>query len=127
MEEKREKVFTALNPETFGDWVITRAVSNAMKENSDFERAVNDAVKENYIFGKWGSLAEDDKEANDEVVNLNLIPKGQGRIVARYHTEGQPEGDLERYDTDIYIITSLEMIDERSTGVVTTILFTCEY
>ena len=113
--------------ETFGTFVLTRGVSETMKTNEEFANAVAQALHTKYIHCNWGCLDKEDKKLNDDALSLGLVPKGEGRIFAKYHTNGKGDDDLECYENYIYIISNLEMIDEKTQGVVTTILFPDEY
>lgn len=83
-----------------GQWVMTRGISEKIKESEDFARFIMSCVNK-YVKQDWGDTCKEDWELND-----NAVKYDNDRIVARYD--------------NIFIITEWD----RS---VTTILFTDEY
>lgn len=83
-----------------GQWVMTRGISERMKEDREFAKFVYNCVTR-YAHRDWGDTCEEDSKLNDEAVET-----GNDRIVAKYD--------------NIFIITEWDRSH-------TTILFTHEY
>ena len=86
-----------------GRFVMTKGIANEIDNNPSYQNEILDCLTK-YLSGHWGSLCDDDKQANE------LAIKNNDRILAKYITSSG----------SIYMITEWD----RS---YTTVMFVEEY
>lgn len=113
MEQIKEPLFD------MGRTVATRPVSMKIENDEDFRELVGICLYRHSV-GDFGATPEEDVRANLDELNAGVLKTGGGRILSRYHTNGEPDEKEDFFPEDIYIQTLNE------NGSVYTMVMFCE-